>query len=540
MADIESFLTNSDLFREVGFTRNGKSRAYAIIWNTASEMYMQNKYALARSLFGMTLPLSSQRKVKDASNASVLVIRLQIMCDLEDGNIERAKESLQSLLSHKNSTKQKALDVPTTLLNIKLQLISADMTALAESVEFLAKSSACEALLYVAGELTDTKHHAAAADAFHKLLDMVFSGNSTDQTMKYSGFIFCSYLRHLKASVDGKFESKALADTAELFREFNKRVKLVDAPQAQYLADFAWNIALDAFNQYESEAAHNLMLCTAYIISKLSDRPFNLGETELEEYTYRQAVALLLAVASLTTCAPNVKTESKETRKEREKMNISRSKAAMAQLRVILKNKTSEKYVALQQISHVLEYEIACAKRDVTLQNKIINALVQELDENQGVLNVLLMVADRGALMRTSDLITVSHAYEKVATFLRRMSLDNGPIIGRVMRKRIQLSSRINKSSDDVIHSLYDEATELLEVYTSYPPVEAQWLLSTCFNRAVRHERSMRTKQAIEWLNQTQKLMNSLQDILPQAIETYSTIVSDNLAMLTIELDAAE
>ena len=50
------------------------------------------------------------------------------------------------------------------------------------------------------------------------------------------------------------------------------------------------------------------------------------------------------------------------------------------------------------------------------------------------------------------------------------MSLDNGPIIGRVMRKRIQLSSRINKSSDDVIHSLYDEATELLEVYTSYPP----------------------------------------------------------------------
>jgi hypothetical protein len=265
-----------------------------------------------------------------------------------------------------------------------------------------------------------------------------------------------------------------------------------------------------------------------------------LGETELEEYTYRQAVALLLAVASLTTCAPNVKTESEETRKEREKMNISRSKAAMAQLRVILKNKTSEKYAALQQISHVLEYEIACAKRDVTLQNKIINALVQELDENQGVLNVLLMVADRGALMRTSDLITVSHAYEKVATFLRRMSLDNGPIIGRVMRKRIQLSSRINKSSDDVIHSLYDEATELLEVYTSYPPVEAQWLLSTCFNRAVRHERSMRTKQAIEWLNQTQKLMNSLQDILPQAIETYSTIVSDNLAMLTIELDAAE
>ena len=58
LADIESFLTNSDLFREVGFTRNGKSRAYAIIWNTASEMYMQNKYALARSLFGMTLPLS--------------------------------------------------------------------------------------------------------------------------------------------------------------------------------------------------------------------------------------------------------------------------------------------------------------------------------------------------------------------------------------------------------------------------------------------------------------------------------------------------
>ena len=497
LADIESFLTNSDLFREVGFTRNGKSRAYAIIWNTASETYMQNKYALARSLFGMTLPLSSQRKVKDASNASVLVIRLQIMCDLEDGNIERAKESLQSLLSHKNSTKHKALDVPTTLLNIKLQLISADMTALAESVEFLAKSSACEALLYVAGELTDTKHHAAAADAFHKLLDMVFSGNSTDQTMKYSGFIFCSYLRHLKASVDGKFESKALADTAELFREFNKRVKLVDAPQAQYLADFAWNIALDAFNQCESEAAHNLMLCTAYIISKLSDRPFNLGETELEEYTYRQAVALLLAVASLTTCAPNVKTESEETRKEREKMNISRSKAAMAQLRVILKNKTSEKYAALQQISHVLEYEIACAKRDVTLQNKIINALVQELDENHGVLNVLLMIADRGALMRTSDLITVSHAYEKVATFLRRMSLDNGPIIGRVMRKRIQLSSRINKSSDDVIHSLYDEATELLEVYTSYPPVEAQWLLSTCFNRAVRHERSMRTKQAM-------------------------------------------
>jgi hypothetical protein len=281
------------------------------------------------------------------------------------------------------------------------------------------------------------------------------------------------------------------------------------------------------------------MLCTAYIISKLSDGSLNLGEAELEEYTYRQAVALLLSVASLTTCASNVKNENEEARKECEKMNINRSKAAMAQLRTILKNKTSEKYAALQQISHVLEYEIACAKRDVTLQNKIINGLVQELDDNQGVLNVLLMIADRGALMRTSDLITVSHAYEKVATFLRQLSTDNGLIIGRVMRKRIQLSSRINKSSDDVIHSLYDEATELLSVYTSYSPVEAQWLLSTCFNRAVRHERSMRTKQAIEWLNQTQKLMNSLQDILPQAIETYSSIISDNLAMLTIELDAA-
>ena len=149
------------------------------------------------------------------------------------------------------------------------------------------------------------------------------------------------------------------------------------------------------------------MLCTAYIISKLSDRPFNGRNRTRGIPACRQAVALLLAVASLTTCAPNVKTESEETRKEREKMNISRSKAAMAQLRVILKNKTSEKYAALQQISHVLEYEIACAKRDVTLQNKIINALVQELDENHGVLNVLLMIADRGALMRTSDLITV-------------------------------------------------------------------------------------------------------------------------------------
>jgi hypothetical protein len=49
----------------------------------------------------------------------------------------------------------------------------------------------------------------------------------------------------------------------------------------------------------------------------------------------------------------------------------------------------------------------------------------------------------------------------------------------------------------------------------------------------------MRTKEAIDWLKQTQKLISALEEILPDAVETYSSIINDNLAVLTVELDAA-
>ena len=193
----------------------------------------------------------------------------------------------------------------------------------------------------------------------------------------------------------------------------------------------------------------------------------------------------------------------------------------------------------MRKVASVLEYEIACAQRYVALQGKIIEILSTKTLDDEASINTLLMIADRGAAMRTSDLVTVSRAYEAVGKAMKKYLIQDVALIARLMRKRIQLASRVYKSKDDVIHSLYDSAEEFLALHPSYPPVEAQWLLSTCFNRAVRHERSMRTKEAIDWLKQTQKLISALEDTLPDAVETYSSIINDNLAVLTVELDAA-
>ena len=536
---MDRLLTDTDSFKEIGFSRDGQSRAYAIIWNAASDMYMQNKYSLARKLFGMTLPLSSQRKSKTVSNAAVPVIRLQVMCDLENGDIEQAKESLRSLLADKTAT-----DVSTTLLNVKFQLISDDVSGLGESIRTFAKAGESDALLYVAGELDGSKHHATAADAFRSLYDMILNNMGTDNMMKQETFIFCSYLRHVKMAKMGDFDSKTFSESAELFSEFMKRASnlnlLTDVRQARYLADFSWNTGLDAYEKSsETEAAYQFMFLCALVISKLNKIPEGLDADDRAEYGYRQAVALLLSIASLTSYNPATDVGDERSRKEREAKNIARSKGAMANLHSLLKNAEEERYEELRKVASVLEYEIACAQRDVALQGKIIEILSTKTLDDEASIHTLLMIADRGAAMRTSDLVTVSRAYEAVGKAMKKYLIQDVALIARLMRKRIQLASRVYKSKDDAIHSLYDSAEEFLALHPSYPPVEAQWLLSTCFNRAVRHERSMRTKEAIDWLKQTQKLISALEEILPDAVETYSSIINDNLAVLTVELDAA-
>jgi hypothetical protein len=461
------------------------------------------------------------------------------MCDLENGDIEQAKESLRSLLADKTAT-----DVSTTLLNVKFQLISDNVSGLGESIRTFAKAGESDALLYVAGELDGSKHHATAADAFRSLYDMILNNMGTDNMMKQETFIFCSYLRHVKMAKMGDFDSKTFSESAELFSEFMKRASnlnlLTDVRQARYLADFSWNTGLDAYEKSsETEAAYQFMFLCALVISKLNKIPEGLDADDRAEYGYRQAVALLLSIASLTSYNPATDVGDEQSRKEREAKNIARSKGAMANLHSLLKNAEEERYEELRKVASVLEYEIACAQRDVALQGKIIEILSTKTLDDEASINTLLMIADRGAAMRTSDLVTVSRAYEAVGKAMKKYLIQDVALIARLMRKRIQLASRVYKSKDDVIHSLYDSAEEFLALHPSYPPVEAQWLLSTCFNRAVRHERSMRTKEAIDWLKQTQKLISALEEILPDAVETYSSIINDNLAVLTVELDAA-
>lgn len=532
---LERFLTDSNSFRDSGLTRDGQSRAYAVIWNAAADMYMENKYSIARTLFGMTLPLSSQSKSKSTNSSAIPVMRLQVMCDLENNDLERARESLQSLLADKSSK-----DVSTVLLSVKFQLVAGDLSGLADSISSLVESGEPDALLYVAGELDGTKHHEIAADAFRKLYDIILDSKSTERIQKEETFIFCSYLRHLKASLDGKFDAAKLTDCSYLFQEFMKRVSkhgiMTDFRQAQYLADFSWNIGLDAYEKSATEAAYTLMFCSAFIVSKLQKIPEGLDSMQQAEYRYRQTVALLLSIASLTSQYPVSEEGDESMRNERLASNISRSKSAMSQLRGLLKNTDDERYEVVQQISFVLEYEIACSQSDIASQNKLVDELAAKMNDDKNAITVLLLIADRGASMRTSDLVTISRAYEEVAAAIKRQSAPDAAIVGRLMRKRIQLASRVYKENDDAIHRLYDEAEELLTVHPSYPPVEAQWLLSTCFNRAVRHERSMRIKEAVSWLNQTQKLLTALENVLPEASEHYLSIVEDNLAVLTVEL----
>lgn len=538
ISQLECLLTDSGRFREIGFTRDGQSRAYAITWNAAAEMYNLNKYSIARKMFGMTLPLSTQSKRKNTSSSAVPVIRLQVMCDLENNDIERARESLQGLMEDKSSA-----DVSTTLLCVKFQLISEDLEGLSSSICSLVKAGEPDALLYVAGELDDTRHHKIAADAFRSLYDMILDGTSTERMDKEEAFIFCSYLRHLKASVNGKYDRKVFKDASHLFEEFVKRVSkhnslLADARQTQYLADFSWNVGLDAYESASTDAAYQFMFCSAFVVSKLHKIPEGLSDEQRSEYRYRQAVALLLSIASLTSHNAMSDQEDESERKKRELSNVARSKGAMAQLRGLLKNAEEDKYKAVRQISYVLEYEIACAQRDVASQSKLVDEISSMMATDPEYIGVLTMIADRGACMKASDLVTVSRAYEEAAVVMKAHSFSDSKRLGRLMRKRIQLSSRVYKGNDDAIHMLYDEAEEIFSSHPSYPPVEAQWLLSTCFNRAVRHERSMRTKEAVEWLKQTQKLLHALENILPDASEYYSPIVDDNLAVLTVELGA--
>ena len=147
----------------------------------------------------------------------------------------------------------------TKLLNVKFQLISDDVSGLGESIRTFAKAGESDALLYVAGELDGSKHHATAADAFRSLYDMILNNMGTDNMMKQETFIFCSYLRHVIMDKMGDFDSKTFSESAELISEFMKRASnlnlLTDVRQARYLADFSWNTGLDAYEKSsETEA----------------------------------------------------------------------------------------------------------------------------------------------------------------------------------------------------------------------------------------------------------------------------------------------
>ena len=544
--NMEAILTDSALFRETGLTRDGKSRAYAVIWNAASDMYMQNKYGVARILFGMTLPLSAHRKSKKANDSLSSVVRLQIMCDLESGDVLRAQESLQSLTSEIVSNNG-TLDISTRLLHAKLKLATDDISGLGEIIESLGKEGESSALLYVAGELDATEHHAVAADAFQKLYDTILDGAGTDELCQQETFVFCSYLRHLKASHQGKLESKKMTHVCEMFNSFMKRAMkqealLENTSYAQYLADYSWNIGLDAYHLSASEMAYKFMFVSAFVTSKLKA---SLDEIEASDYGFRQAVALVLAITSLSTLedirgdddvdmSPKSKHEAKALRIAD---NMKRCKGAMSQLRAMLKNTTEERYNDLKHMANVLEYEIACAERNVGAQETIVTDFASKSSHDSGSISTLIMIADRGSRLRTSDLHVVGKAYDEALNALLNQCPNDSQTIARVLRRRIQLAARIYKANDQSLLSLYTKAEETAAVSPGYPPVEAQWLLSTCFNRAVRHERSMRTSMAIAWLKQTQQLLTALQSILPDAMERYKHVIGDNLIVLSLEQD---
>ena len=550
----ERVLSDGKLMRDIGFSHDGKSQAYAIIWNAAVEMYLSGKYTLARHLFGMTVPLASQRKSKSGTSQLVAIIRLQTMCDLENGNLERARESLRGLLSQHPADKE--LDASTRLLQIKIQLASQDFCGLEESIILFARSGEADALLYVAGELDRCEHHATAAIAFHKLYTMFLDGSCSNNMRDQESFIFCSYLNHLQASKsahDGSsgFDKETTTRVAEMFQSFAARVTkqsslLNDEHQAKYLADYSWNIGLEAYSASNTESAYVFMFVCALIVKSLLKLSTSMVDDSRTEYSFRQAAALLLAIASLTSgessdtsAVEDLTPKSREeARKAREARNITRSKQAMAQLRGILDGGIDERFKELRNIARVLEYEIACAEKNVALQIKIVGDLVPK-DADHSSVTTLLLIADRGVVLRNADLVTVSHAYEEVMRSLKKHAAQDIKAIARVMRKRIQLSSRMHKSKDDAVHVLYTEAEELCQAYhDTYSPVEAQWLVSTCFNRAVRHERSMRNAQALEWLKQTKSLLIALDSVLPDTMSFKST-VDENIAVLsaTAELE---
>jgi hypothetical protein len=341
-----------------------------------------------------------------------------------------------------------------------------------------------------------------------------------------------------------------MLQVCEMFQSFMNRANkndmlLSNAKQAQYLADFSWNIGLDAYSTSTSEVAFKFMFVSAFVISKLVNISDGLDEEDCSEYRYRQAVALTLAIASLTTAETSAESDDKnlsqkskeDIRKQRHIANMTRLKGAMAQLRGMLANKTDARFVDLKLIAHALEYDIACSSGDVTRQIKIVEELTSSIPHDSRALSTLITIANRGACLRTSDLITVCRAYEVVASTLAAQSPIDVELTARVMRRRIQLASRIYKSNDQSIHDLYDLAEQIVTVTPKYPPIEAQWLLATCFNRAVRHERSLRTAKAIEWLKRTQHLLAALEHVLPHAIDRYSGIIDENLLVLSLEND---
>ena len=550
----ERVLSDGNIIRDIGFSSDGKSRAYSIIWNAAVEMYVQGKYVLARRLFGTAIPLCSQSTLSSGVTSLVAIIRLQIMCDLENGDVQRAREAFDGLLSQ--HPRGKDLDVSTQLLQIKIQIALKDVSGLEESIIRFAHSGESDALLYVAAELNRTDHHAIAATAFRKLYAMFIDESCSAEMREQESFIFCSYLNHLQASKSSeegavKFDKCTMTSIVEMFQAFAARVNkqsslLIDEDQAKFLADYSWNIGLDAYAIGYAEGAYQFMFVCALIVKKLLKAATSMDDARRGDYTYRQASALLLAIASLTSGEhantndlQDLSQKSREAAiKARDANNITRSKRAMAQLRGILDDACDARMDELKNIAHVLEYEIACAEKNVALQGKIVDSLVPKEDDIDGSsVTTLLLIADRGCQLRSADLKTVSRAYEAIIDAYKRQAAPDIRSMSRVMRKRIEIASRIYRSNDAPILALYAEAEEVCMSHRDYPSIEAQWLMSTCFNRAVRHERSMRPAQALAWLERTNSLICALDGIISHT--HVQTLVVANIAILSAELETA-
>ena len=547
----ERVLSDGNLIRDIGFSGDGKSRAYSIIWNAAVEMYMQGKYALARRLFGMAIPLCSQHTTQSSVTSLVAIIRLQIMCDLEVGDLPRARESFRGLLSQ--YPKGKDVDVATQLLQIKIQIASKDFSGLEDSITSFAQSGESDALLYVAGELNRGDQHTVAATAFRKLYAMFLDDSCSIEMHEQESFIFCSYLNHLQASKANekgvvKFDKSTMTSVVEMFQAFAARINkqsslLNDEDQAKFLADYSWNIGLDAYSIGYAEGAYQFMFVCALIVKKLLKAATVMEAERRDDYTFRQASALLLAIASLTSgehasaLQGLSQNDREDARKARDAQNITRSKQAMAQLRGILDAAVDGRMEELKNIALVLEYEIACAEKNVALQRKLIDGLVPK-DTNGSSVTTLLLIADRGCQLRSADVKTVARAYEELISAYKKQAVPNFRYMSRVMRKRIEVCSRIHRSDDAPLLALYAEAEKLYMEYGNYSAVEAQWLVATSFNRAVRHERSMRPAQALSWLEQTNSLLCALDGVLPNTSD-FRTLVLDNIAMLSAELDTA-